>query len=71
MQTINPIEVGKKITELRINKNESREDAANALNISQSALAMYEQGNRIPRDNIKIRIADHYGVSVGDIFFAQ
>ena len=69
MREINPVAVGQKIAELRINRQESREDAAKALNISASALAMYEQGNRIPRDNIKIRIADHYGVTVGDIFF--
>lgn len=69
MREINPVAVGQKIAELRNNRQESREDAAKALNISASALAMYEQGNRIPRDNIKIRIADHYGVTVGDIFF--
>ena len=35
----------------------SREEVAKACGISISALAMYEQGERIPRDDIKIKIA--------------
>ena len=46
--------VAKKLRELRQNKR--REEVANALNISVSALAMYESGARIPKDDIKIRI---------------
>lgn len=59
--------IGAKIRELRGNK--SQESFANDLNISRSALAMYEQGNRIPRDEIKIRIAAYCGKSVQEIFF--
>ena len=47
----------------------SREEVAKALGISVSALAMYEQGQRIPRDSIKVKIAKYYGKSVGYIFF--
>lgn len=32
-------------------------------------LQMYENGQRIPRDNIKIKLANFYGVTVQTIFF--
>jgi putative transcriptional regulator len=48
-----------------------RETVCNAVGISTSALAMYENGERIPRDSIKIAIAKFYGKSVETIFFAR
>jgi putative transcriptional regulator len=48
-----------------------RETVCNAVGISVSALAMYENGNRVPRDAIKIALAKFYGKSVESIFFAQ
>jgi len=57
----------KLLTELRGNK--SQKEVADALGISVSALSMYENGDRIPRDNIKIRIANYYNKSISDIFF--
>ncbi len=47
----------------------SRESVAESCGISVSALAMYENGNRIPRDDIKMRIAKYYDCSVESIFF--
>ena len=60
--------VSKRLIELRGDK--SREEVAKSLGISLSALAMYERGERSPRDEIKIKIADYYKTSVQDIFFA-
>lgn len=42
---------------LKRKNNISRENFANAVEISQSALSMYENGQRIPRDEVKLRIA--------------
>lgn len=47
----------------------SREAVASALNISVSALAMYETGARIPRDETKKKIAAYYRRTVQEIFF--
>lgn len=47
----------------------SRAEVARALGISVSALQMYENGNRVPRDDLKVRIAAYYGVSVQRLFF--
>jgi transcriptional regulator with XRE-family HTH domain len=46
-----------------------REEVAEAVGISVSALGMYEQGNRVPRDSIKLRLADYYGCTVQQLFF--
>lgn len=46
-----------------------REDVANAVGISISALAMYENGDRVPRDGIKIKLADYYNTTVQALFF--
>lgn len=60
---------GAKLIGLRGDK--SRESVANAIGISVSALTMYEIEERVPRDDIKIRLADYFGTTVQEIFFAN
>ena len=59
--------IAERLTKLRGDR--SREDVAKAIGVSVSAICMYENGTRIPRDNIKIKIAQFYNRSVQDIFF--
>lgn len=59
--------IANKLVKLRGNR--SQEEVAKAVNISTSALSMYENGSRIPRDEIKIKLAKYYGKSVQYIFF--
>lgn len=54
---------------IRLRNEKSREEVARAVGISVSTLQMYENGQRIPRDNIKIKLANFYGVTVQTIFF--
>lgn len=61
------LKIGNKLRELRGSK--SMADVANALGITPSAVGNYEQGIRIPRDEIKKKIAEYFGKSVGEIFF--
>lgn len=61
--------IAKKLIELR--GENSREYVAKALGISVSALSMYENGDRVPRDDIKIKIAKFYNSTVEAIFFAS
>lgn len=56
-------------TLISLRGEKSREEVANALNIAVSTLAMYELGQRVPRDEIKLKLADYYGVDVQFIFF--
>lgn len=42
---------------------------ASQLGISPSSWAMYENGDRIPRDEVKIQIAAYFNTTVQEIFF--
>lgn len=63
--------IGTKLKALRIMKKSTQQEAAANIGITKSALAMYERDERIPRDEIKIRIADYYGESVQSIFLVH
>ena len=62
------VNIGKKLVELRGNR--TQEEVARANDISVSAIGMYERGERIPRDETKIRLATYYHKTVQEIFFA-
>jgi transcriptional regulator with XRE-family HTH domain len=61
--------IAKKLAELRGAR--SRQQVADDIGVSLSAILMYENGFRVPKDEIKKRFADYYKVSVDDIFFSQ
>ena len=44
---------------------------ATSVGITPSALSNYEAGIRVPRDQIKVKLANYYGVSVESIFFTD
>lgn len=50
--------------------SQSREEVAKAIGVSLSAITMYETGARVPRDEIKIRLADYYKTTVQALFYA-
>lgn len=60
---------GEILTNLRGNR--SRGEVADACGISVSAIGMYESEERVPRDDIKIKLARFYKKTVGEIFFAN
>ena len=61
--------IGERLSNLR--KNKSQERVANEVGISVSALSMYEQGNRVPRDEIKVKLAAYFGGTVEELFFKE
>ena len=61
--------IGKKLINLRGKK--TRKEVATAVGVSKSAIAMYERGERVPKDEIKTRIAKFYKKSVESIFYAN
>ncbi len=61
--------IGNRLKKLRGGRK--MEDVSNAIGISRSALSMYECGQRIPRDEIKVKIATFYNTSIETIFFAS
>lgn len=46
-----------------------REVVAAAVGISASAISMYENNDRVPRDEIKVKLANYFGMSVQELFF--
>lgn len=54
---------------VKLRGDRSREEVAKAIGVSISAISMYENGERIPRDDIKISIARYYQKTVQEIFF--
>ena len=44
-------------------------EVAKAIGVSKSAMGMYETGRRVPRDDVKKRIAEYYNCPVADLFF--
>lgn len=58
---------GKTLRILRGDK--TQEEVARAVGITKSAWAMYERGERIPRDEVKIQIARYFGKTVQEVFF--
>lgn len=60
--------IAKTLIELRGER--PRSEVATALGVSVSALAMYETGARIPRDETKKKIAQFYDKSIEEIFYA-
>ncbi|MGE7979477.1 helix-turn-helix domain-containing protein [Psychrobacillus sp. NPDC093200] len=63
------MKVGKLLLDLR--GETSRKEVSNKIGISVSALQMYENGQRMPKDEIKIEIADYYNKSIEEIFLCE
>lgn len=61
--------VGERIKNLRQEKKMSQQEFAEAINVACSTVSMYENGERIPRDQIKLAIANLFGVTVDYLFF--
>lgn len=59
--------VSERLVKLRGKK--SREEVAKAVGVSVSAISMYENGERVPRDAIKVELAKFYKTTVQEIFF--
>lgn len=60
---------GARLRELRGGR--TQQEVAAELGISKSALAMYEQDKRTPRDEVKIKLARFYGKTVQFIFYPE
>ena len=68
-ERLNRQEIGKRLRELRGSR--TLDDIAKALNVTPMAVSLWERGERIPSDDIKIKIAAFYQESVTAIFFAD
>ena len=58
---------GKIFKELRIEKELSQRELANATGISQQAISFWEQDKRTPNMDDCIKLADFYGISLDEL----
>ncbi len=56
--------LGIRIKNLRQKANMTQLELSQKLNVSNTTLSQYENGIRIPSDDIKLKIADYFDVSV-------
>lgn len=61
--------IAERLIALRGSKTQT--EVAQAIGVTPSAYSMYENGERVPRDEIKKKIAEYYKKSVETIFFAD
>ena len=60
--------IAARLRELRGDR--SREEVAIACDVTAQAISMYENGSRIPNDEIKVKLAKFYKESVQSIFYS-
>lgn len=65
----NEIKKNEKLYELRKKAGETQAEVAESVGISASAYNSYELGQRTPRDEVKVRLAKHFGRTVQFLFF--
>lgn len=58
-------------TLIKLRGERTQEEVAKAVGVTKSAISMYENNERIPRDEVKRKMAAYFNVSVEKIFFAE
>lgn len=61
--------IGQRLIKLRGTR--TREEVAAAIGVSYNAIQNYETGTRIPRDDIKAKLAKYYDTTVDALFFSS
>lgn len=59
--------IGKRLRGLRGSR--TQEEIASALGVTVMAVSLWERGERIPSDDLKVKIAGLYRKSVATLFF--
>ncbi|MGG7058419.1 helix-turn-helix domain-containing protein [Clostridium tertium] len=58
------IALSDRLKELRKSNNLTQEDLGKILGVGKTTISMYENGNSTPNDEIKIKIADYFNVTL-------
>lgn len=56
---------------IRLRGSRTQDEVSKGIGTSVSAIGMYERGERIPRDEVKLAIAKYYDTTVQAIFYAD
>lgn len=66
---MNSREIGAKISRIRKNREMTRNMLAKEVGTAASTVGMWERGERIPRDSMKVRLAQTFNMTVQELFF--
>ena len=66
---MNAKEIGGRIRDLREEAGQSKRFLSRAIGVSYTSVCSYEYGERVPSDDVKIKLARHFKKTVGEIFF--
>lgn len=66
---MDPEKIAERLRKLRGER--TLDEVSKATGIGRSAMGMYETGQRIPRDEVKIKLAQYYNKTIEEIFFAD
>lgn len=61
--------LGRRLKYLRGHR--SGDEVAKELGISASSLRMYETNRRVPRDSVKMKMANYFGLTIQDLFYEE
>lgn len=64
-----PKQAGKILKELRAKTGLTAKQVAEKIGSTETNICSYETGRRMPRDSIKVDLANFYNVRVEEIFF--
>jgi transcriptional regulator with XRE-family HTH domain len=65
---MNGPQIGERLRALRGER--SQKEVAEAVGVTVMAVSLYESGERIPRDEIKLKLAKYYDTDVNTLFYA-
>lgn len=66
---MNTIAIGQRLRKLR--GDMSADAVAEAVGISRASITNYELGIRVPRDDIKARLARYFGTTIEELFYEK
>lgn len=61
--------IGQKLRILRGDR--LQQEVADAVGVSKMAISAYENGGRVPKDEIKVKLAQYFDDTVENIFFTE
>ena len=62
------MKMAKRLKTRRFFMGKTQAEVATRIGVSTAAYSQYESGMR-PRDDIKVKLADYFGMTVQDLFF--
>ena len=62
--------IGNKIKSLRTERRATQAELANYAGVTKVAISNYERGLRVPRDEVKKKIADFLDTSIAGLFYS-